>query len=339
MPGSCACSRGSRFSRREREFREILVSTVRYLRAVLRDPQTRLFAGSQDADEAYFALPRDERAAREVPFVDRTSYTNWTCGLAGAWFYAARALDDDAMMAEASATLDAVHERLHRLRRPRLSLRRSRRNSAGARTPDGPSRISARSARRARNFRRTPFPRARAHAGRPNRHAFRSRGRRVLRPLTGGSRTRTLGHARPPDRRQRRRGRVPAAPERAHPGAALSRPSGRDAGGLRAHLRVGRNVRRRLRARAAPLLLSPELSVRIVGSPEATDDFREAAMRLPTAALAVRTLSPADAAAADLPGRPNPAAYVCLGTACGAPVLEPGGLRDAYDRLAAARTP
>ena len=42
------------------------------------------FAGSQDADEAYFALPLEERRKREAPYVDRTSYTNWTCALAGA---------------------------------------------------------------------------------------------------------------------------------------------------------------------------------------------------------------------------------------------------------------
>src|SRR5581483_3867628 len=93
-------------------FREILVSTMRYVRETLRDAQTHLFAGSQDADEAYFALPLEERRAREAPFVDRTSYTNWTCALAGAWCYAGRALDEDATIAQACATLDAVHDRL-----------------------------------------------------------------------------------------------------------------------------------------------------------------------------------------------------------------------------------
>jgi len=66
------------------EFRETLLSTLRYIRDVLYDPQSHFFAGSQDADEAYYALPLEERRPRQAPYVDRTSYTNWTAALAGA---------------------------------------------------------------------------------------------------------------------------------------------------------------------------------------------------------------------------------------------------------------
>ena len=90
------------------DFRAALTSAVGYVRAVLRDPRTGFFAGSQDADEAYYELPLEQRRAREAPFVDRTSYTNWTCALAGALCLAARALDDDALLAEALRALDNV---------------------------------------------------------------------------------------------------------------------------------------------------------------------------------------------------------------------------------------
>jgi len=320
------------------EFREILVSTVRYLRAVLRDPQTHLFAGSQDADEAYFALPRDERAAREVPFVDRTSYTNWTCGLAGAWFYAARALDDDAMTAEASATLDAVHE--HLIDSDGLSYHYV--------VPGGAPHVRGLLTDQAAYLR--ALLDAHEISGEPR---FLERARTLAdRILThfeaggGGFYDRLpveteLGRLDVRDRpivdnavvaecllRLSALTLEPHYRDRAAAALAVYARTYASAGTFAAGF--GRALRR---------LLSPELAVRIVGSPEATDAFREAATRLPTAALAVRTVSPAGAAAADLPGQPNPAAYVCLGTACGAPVLEPGGLRDAYDQLAAARTP
>ncbi len=94
------------------EFRATLVSAMGYVRRVLRNPQTGFFAGSQDADEAYYMLALQERRTREEPYVDRTSYTNWTCALAGAQCLVARALDDDTLLAEALQTLDNVADRL-----------------------------------------------------------------------------------------------------------------------------------------------------------------------------------------------------------------------------------
>src|SRR3984957_7035643 len=91
---------------RTEEVHATLVSAINYVRNVLLDPQTGFFGGSQDADEAYFALPLDERRRVAAPFVDRTSYTNWTCALAGALLHVGRALDDDALLAQAVATLD-----------------------------------------------------------------------------------------------------------------------------------------------------------------------------------------------------------------------------------------
>ena len=90
------------------QFAQTLRSALRWLRGVLRNSGSPLFGGSQDADEAYFALPLDERRAREAPFVDRTVYTNWNAGLCSALVAAGIALGDDTLLADAQATLEAL---------------------------------------------------------------------------------------------------------------------------------------------------------------------------------------------------------------------------------------
>jgi uncharacterized protein len=91
--------------------RDDLARTLGYVRTVLRDPKTGLFAGSQDADEDYYALPLEERRTREAPFVDRRSYSNWSAGLAGAFAWSGLALRDPALIEEAALALETLHER------------------------------------------------------------------------------------------------------------------------------------------------------------------------------------------------------------------------------------
>lgn len=92
--------------------RATLESTLRYLFTVLHDPQNRRFGGSQDADEAYYALPLEQRRARSAPYVDRTSYTNWTAALAGALLEAGSALADARTLDAATAVLDELHAQM-----------------------------------------------------------------------------------------------------------------------------------------------------------------------------------------------------------------------------------
>ena len=84
-------------------------------------------------------------------------------------------------------------------------------------------------------------------------------------------------------------------------------------------------------ARALRRYLSPEVVVRIVGDAKETDEFREVAQRLPSPFASIRTLSPRQAAAESLPG--ERAAYVCAAQKCGPPVTDPAALREAYDTL------
>jgi uncharacterized protein YyaL (SSP411 family) len=97
---------------RNQAFRDPLRSAALYVRTTLRDPQTGRFYGSQDADEEYFSLPLEERRKRTPPYIDRTSYTNWSANLASAFFAAADVLDDDDMGAQALRALDDVAENL-----------------------------------------------------------------------------------------------------------------------------------------------------------------------------------------------------------------------------------
>ena len=64
---------------------DALAKTTAYLDRVLRDPQTGLYAGSQDADEDYYALTAEGRTRMTPPYVDRRVYTAWNAALAIAY--------------------------------------------------------------------------------------------------------------------------------------------------------------------------------------------------------------------------------------------------------------
>ena len=67
---------------------EILDSASAYLDSVLRDHATGLYAGSQDADEHYYALDATGRSELEAPYIDRRVYSNWNSMLAVAYLEA-----------------------------------------------------------------------------------------------------------------------------------------------------------------------------------------------------------------------------------------------------------
>jgi uncharacterized protein len=316
------------------EVRATLVSTIAYTRDILRDEATGFFAGSQDADETYYALSLPERRAYGMPCVDRTSYTNWTCALAGAWCLASAALDDDTLLAQALQTLDAVHERLldddglvyHFILPGGVPHVRGLLTDqvAYARALLDAHEMSgeARFLQRAHSLVDVAIARFEAADG-----GFYDR-------LAGEN---ALGSLALPDRPLNENGLLAEVLLRL---AALT-----------AHERYREHAQRILTlyartfaaagtlaasyARALRRYLSPVVAVRIVGGPASTAEFREAALRLPSPFVAIRTL-PADAAAElDLPSQPHPAAYACAGTVCGAPSLQATALRDAYDELAA----
>lgn len=307
-----------------------LTSAMGYVRRVLRDPRSGFFGGSQDADEEYYALPLLERQKRKQPFVDRTSYTNWTCALAGAQFLVARALDDDALMREAAETLDNVAARLvgedgvlyHVLApqgKPEVRGLLAD-HAAYLRALLDAHEISgeARFLQRARAGAAVAIERFAAPGG-----GFYDR-------LVDDE---AFGRLALPDRPIAENGvmadsllRLAALTaeegyrERAESVLRLYAPNVRAAGSFGATY-----------ARALHRYLLPETAVRVVGDPAGTDQFRETALRLPMPFVTIRTLSPDDAAQFGMPA--EPAAYVCVGGTCGKPVRDTATLRDAYDAI------
>ncbi len=314
------------------EQRETLRSAIGYVRAVLYDPSTGFFAGSQDADEAYFELPLEERRAREAPFVDRTSYTNWTCGLAGALLLAARALDDDDLATLALRTLDEVAARLVDPEGLLFHV------AVPGRSPEVRGLLADQAA----------YLRALLDAHEVSGETrFLERARALVPRIVerfeapdGGFYDRVdtdaIGRLEIPDRPIVDNGILAEALLRL---AALDADEGPRRTAERALLLFARTYASASSfaaayARALRRYLSPETAVRIVGTPRQTADFREAAARLPEASLAIRTVGREAAGRLGLPPEPAPAAYVCRGTVCGPPAASAAGLRAAYDALA-----
>lgn len=308
---------------RNDRFRQTLVSAAGYVRRVLLDPHSHFFAGSQDADEAYYALPLEERRAMQAPYVDRTSYSNWTAAMAGTFVMAGEALEDERLVADGEAALDALHERM--------------RDERGLLyhfiEPGGDPQVRGLLTDQAAYLR--ALLDAHEHAGAP-RFLERARAlvpalRECLRSSGGGF----YDHA----ALEEPLGNLPLR-ERPLPDNAVLADCF-----LRLHALEGDEQYRTLAqetlcvyagtyeragvfaapfARALRRYLSPLAYVNIVGSPGETAELREAAHALPDPLLVVHTIDRADGPAA---------AYLCRGTTCAAAARTSAELREAYEAL------
>jgi uncharacterized protein len=86
----------------------VLETATGYLDRVLRDSDTGLYAGSQDADERYYSLDAGGRAAESAPYVDRRVYTAWNAALAVAYLDAARRHSLPDLRAHAAQSLERL---------------------------------------------------------------------------------------------------------------------------------------------------------------------------------------------------------------------------------------
>ena len=90
-------------------------------------------------------------------------------------------------------------------------------------------------------------------------------------------------------------------------------------------------------AKVADLLINPPAEVNIVGAPGSADELHHAALLLNAPYRIVQLLDPqrdaAHLAAFSLPEEPSPAAYLCIGTTCSAPVTSAAGLVDTVRQM------
>ncbi len=319
-------------------FHSTLLSATRWVRTVLRDPSSGFFGGSQDADEAYYALPLEERQAVTPPYVDRTAYSNWNASLAGALLSVAAVLEDEAIAGEGIAALDALHHRM--------------RDEAGLLhhyiEPGGTPRVRGLLVDQAEYLRalidaheftaQSRFlDRAAALATAIERHFSGDDGSLLDRADFEA----TLGNL--------------AFEHRPLPENALIAECFLRLADLQSDPAYRAKAERILRpqinalersgifaatlARALRHFLATPAYVALVGTPEETSAFRESARNLPEPMLALRTIDPVDAATLVSRGFDpalHPAAYVCRAQACAAPVRSAGDIRRAYESLAPA---
>jgi uncharacterized protein YyaL (SSP411 family) len=328
-----------RTTRNER-FRSTLLSALTYIRTVLRDPETNFFAGSQDADEEYYALPLDERRRQQAPYVDRTSYSNWTAAMAGTFILAGEALDDERLLREGEATLDALHERM--------------RDEDGLLYHFVPSTGSGQAPQvRGLLTDQAAYLRALLDAhefvGSPR---FLERARNLAVVVERHFKAEDAGfydHAAMEDTLGSLDVRDRPLPDNSLLAESFLRlaeldeqPRYREI--AERTLTVFAKTYGRAGTFAAPYgralrrYLSRPTTVVLVGSPKTTEELREGAHALPEPLITVRTIAKTERQVLESRGfdpELQPVAYVCAGTACGAPARTVAELRDSYESVSA----
>lgn len=98
---------------RDEPIKSVAVKSLNYLMNTLYDEKRGTFAGSQDADEEYYALSLSERRERQAPFIDWTVYTDWNAMMASALLLASSVLGQAAYRDKALRLLDYVWATCH----------------------------------------------------------------------------------------------------------------------------------------------------------------------------------------------------------------------------------
>jgi uncharacterized protein YyaL (SSP411 family) len=91
---------------------KVVADVIRWMDASLWQERRRLYGGSQDADEDYYARDASARAELTRPYVDPIAYTNWNALAASGLAAAAEALDDSRQTGRAATVLGAIRAQL-----------------------------------------------------------------------------------------------------------------------------------------------------------------------------------------------------------------------------------
>jgi uncharacterized protein YyaL (SSP411 family) len=97
----------------DEKLKTIAEKSLAYLINTLYDSQRGTFAGSQDADEEYYALSLAERRERQAPFIDWTVYTDWNAMIAHTLLIASSVLSEASYRDKALRLLDYVWATCH----------------------------------------------------------------------------------------------------------------------------------------------------------------------------------------------------------------------------------
>jgi uncharacterized protein YyaL (SSP411 family) len=316
------------------EHTQVAQGVIAYIRWKLRDKQHGYFYGSQDADEEFYKLSKAEREGHEEPYIDRTCYTSWNAMMISAFFEASWTLDQPDLRHEA---VTALHFLVDEMRRDGVMYRY---RPHGAHEPQVPGLLTDQ-----------------AYTARSLLDAHEATGDTSY--IDESLALAALMADRFAD------SEVGGFFDVWHAGAATGRLKDRQKSLqdnacvvdvlLRLH-HMTREDRWRTLARAAlesftgmypqmghfaaaygrqvDVFLNPPVEVNIVG---AGADLLHAALMLDVSERIVQVLDPKrDAhrlATLGLPGEPSPAAYVCAGTMCSAPISDPARLHGAVTTM------
>ncbi len=316
------------------QHRQYIDFTIDYLDAWLSDPVTGAFYGSQDADEDFYPLPGEERKRLPAPYVDKTVYTSWNAMAISAYVEASWTRGKPHLLERALRALDFLFATLHtdgdgmyRYLAP------EGRRIAGLLGDQAWTAMACLDAYEAAG-RPQDLDRAKALAGFMREH---------LSDETGGFFDTPRGH----DALGRLSMRQKPVKENAVAAQVFTRlarithdPAYEDIA-LRTLQQFTNVVESQGYfasdyAKAVDVFLNPGAEVKIVAHDGAgVGPLRAAALSLLVPDRVVRAIDARDPSALDaesLPADPSPAAYVCYGTLCSAPVTSPGDLIDAVSR-------
>ena len=318
------------------EHAEIAGGIIAYGERKLRDPERGYFYGSQDADEEFYKLDAERRKEHDEPYIDRTCYTSWNAQMISAYL-------------EASWTLDRRDLLDAGLKALRFLWDDCRDSSSGSmyRYHDGAPHIVGLLADQA--YKARALLDAAEVTGDSQ---YVDRASELAELLSGRFHDDANGGFwdvwdEAPDV-GRLRERQKSIQDNAICAEVFLRlhhltrePRYLDI--ARAAIESFAGTAERMGyfaagyARMADLLLNPPAEVNIVGSPETAGSLHRAALLLDAPHRIVQLLDPvrdaARLAALSLPIEPAPAAYLCVGTSCSAPVMSVPGLLEAARQM------
>jgi len=314
---------------RQEDHRRIAEGIVSYVQWKLRDAADGYFYGSQDADEEFYKLSAEERKDHAEPYIDRTCYTAWNSQIISAYLEASWTLDRDDLRKTALQALGFLWNRC-----------RDGDSGSMYRYHDGHPHVLGLLADQSQTAR--AMLDAYEVTGDPQYFEIAVGLTRLLETRfvdseTGGfwdvwDKTEEVGRLK--DRQKSVQENAVCAELFLRLGHMTRQKRYLDI--ARATIEALVSVYPQMGyfaagyAKQADIFLNRPVEVNIIGSLDAAGPLHRAALSLQSPARTVQVLDPerdADRLAAlFLPTEPSPAAYVCFGTMCSAPVTDPDQL-------------